>query len=98
MPPVIRTCPRGHRYQPPPPAEGLAPGVPLACPVCGVRVEGLAEEGRSATVSAPPLPEVRAPGASPGEAPTLGGVCVRCPHCQNPIHLGDAHSDEVLCP
>jgi WD40 repeat protein len=22
----------------------------------------------------------------------------RCPHCHNPIHLADGHSDEVLCP
>src|SRR5262249_54067394 len=22
----------------------------------------------------------------------------RCPHCHNPIHLADDHSDEVLCP
>src|SRR5439155_13589828 len=23
---------------------------------------------------------------------------LRCPHCHNPLHLADGHSDEVLCP
>src|SRR5262249_40980445 len=28
---------------------------------------------------------------------STGGTHVRCPHCKNPIHLSDHHSDEVLC-
>ncbi len=26
------------------------------------------------------------------------GQAIRCPHCHNPIRLGDTRSDEVLCP
>jgi hypothetical protein len=25
-------------------------------------------------------------------------ICLRCPHCHNPIQLRDDHADEVLCP
>src|SRR5262245_31115510 len=30
--------------------------------------------------------------------PTRTGCTLRCPHCQNPIHLRDAPGDLVLCP
>jgi tRNA A-37 threonylcarbamoyl transferase component Bud32 len=34
-----------------------------------------------------------------GETPSRPGAArLRCPHCQNPIHLSDDHPDEVLCP
>src|SRR5262249_52430512 len=36
------------------------------------------------------------PAAQP--APTRTGCTLRCPHCQNPIHLSDAPGDVVLCP
>ncbi|HKB34859.1 MAG TPA: hypothetical protein VKD72_00300, partial [Gemmataceae bacterium] len=31
-------------------------------------------------------------------APTCSGCTLRCPHCQNPIHLADVPGNEVLCP
>ena len=31
-------------------------------------------------------------------APTRTGCTLRCPHCQNPIHLSDTPGEEVLCP
>src|SRR3954467_8387233 len=36
----------------------------------------------------------------PGRDATLSppGRTLRCPHCQNPIHLSDAPGEEVLCP
>ncbi|MBI1917586.1 MAG: hypothetical protein HYS12_23060 [Planctomycetes bacterium] len=40
----------------------------------------------------PPTDTATAPG-SPRSGNTL-----RCPHCQNPIHLSDAPGEEVLCP
>src|SRR5262249_48050207 len=30
--------------------------------------------------------------------PPRPGCTLRCPHCQNPIHLNDAPGEEVLCP
>jgi serine/threonine protein kinase len=34
-----------------------------------------------------------------GEAsPDAAGQAIRCPHCHNPIRLGESRSDEVLCP
>src|SRR5262245_1091035 len=36
------------------------------------------------------------PAAQP--PPTRTGCTLRCPHCQNPIHLRDAPGDLVLCP
>jgi tRNA A-37 threonylcarbamoyl transferase component Bud32 len=38
--------------------------------------------------------------AAPTSVPTRseGGVRIRCPHCHNPLQLGEASSDEVLCP
>jgi WD40 repeat protein/serine/threonine protein kinase len=37
------------------------------------------------------------PSATPGADPTRTPR-VRCPHCHNPIQLGDSGSEEVLCP
>src|SRR5215813_5460560 len=42
-----------------------------------------------------PLPQTNTTGP-PG--PTRTGCTLRCPHCQNPIHLTDAPGDGVLCP
>jgi CHAT domain-containing protein/tRNA A-37 threonylcarbamoyl transferase component Bud32 len=45
------------------------------------------------------LPDREAAAGSPSAAtPTAAGVQIRCPHCHSPLHLGDAKSDEVLCP
>ncbi len=45
------------------------------------------------TVRTPPPPSAPAPATPPPPAKQL-----RCPHCHNPIQLGDDKSDEVLCP
>jgi eukaryotic-like serine/threonine-protein kinase len=37
-------------------------------------------------------------GAARSEAQPREGHTLRCPHCQNPIHLSDAPGDVVLCP
>src|SRR5436853_162924 len=34
----------------------------------------------------------------PGQETTPPVNRLRCPHCHNPIELGDDHRDEVLCP
>src|SRR5262245_6351447 len=44
-------------------------------------------------LAAPPQPNTAAPAA-----PSRAGCTLRCPHCQNPIHLADAPGTEVLCP
>src|SRR5262249_48185019 len=103
MPPTTRICPRGHRWEPPSPPEGFDPGSPLTCPVCGARVEGMAEAPLPATIPLPPptgaFPGGEGGAASPGTPPpTSAGVQIRCPHCHSPLHLGDEKSDEVLCP
>jgi serine/threonine protein kinase len=33
-----------------------------------------------------------------GAAPTAGATRIRCPHCHNPLQLGDDQPGEVLCP
>jgi hypothetical protein len=33
-----------------------------------------------------------------GPFPAAAATHLRCPHCHNPIHLGDETPDEVLCP
>src|SRR5262249_6098864 len=38
-----------------------------------------------------------APGGEPDTMPRKGHT-LRCPHCQNPIHLSDAPGEEILCP
>jgi tetratricopeptide (TPR) repeat protein len=35
---------------------------------------------------------------TPSDDPTKDGRQLRCPHCHNPIRLGDQCPDEVLCP
>jgi len=43
-----------------------------------------------------PQPHLGRPG---DDTPTRDGVQrIRCPHCHNPIQLGDHKTDEVLCP
>src|SRR5262249_45183168 len=37
-------------------------------------------------------------GAALPETKLCQGHTLRCPHCQNPIHLSDAPGEEVLCP
>jgi tetratricopeptide (TPR) repeat protein/tRNA A-37 threonylcarbamoyl transferase component Bud32 len=32
------------------------------------------------------------------EQPAKAAMLIRCPNCQNPIHLSDSRPDEVLCP
>jgi serine/threonine protein kinase/WD40 repeat protein/tetratricopeptide (TPR) repeat protein len=32
------------------------------------------------------------------EQPAKAAMLIRCPHCQNPIHLSDKRPEEVLCP
>jgi WD40 repeat protein/tetratricopeptide (TPR) repeat protein/tRNA A-37 threonylcarbamoyl transferase component Bud32 len=46
--------------------------------------------------STPSLPEGRPGSTTPADQPP--GRTVRCPHCHNPVRLGDDRSDEVLCP
>jgi serine/threonine protein kinase len=53
-------------------------------------------------IAEPPAEEaapaaVPPPSATPGADPTRTPR-VRCPHCHNPIDLGDTGSEEVLCP
>ncbi len=38
------------------------------------------------------------PPAQPPLPTTPPANRLRCPHCHNPIHLADGHTDEVLCP
>ncbi len=38
------------------------------------------------------------PPAQPALPTTPPANRLRCPHCHNPIHLADGHTDEVLCP
>jgi serine/threonine protein kinase len=45
------------------------------------------------------LASLLAAGPSEEEEPAASApVCLRCPHCHNPIQLRDDHLDEVLCP
>src|SRR5438105_3067446 len=44
------------------------------------------------------LDSVEPDGAVPPETLSRQGHTLRCPHCQNPIHLSDAPGGEVLCP
>jgi serine/threonine protein kinase len=73
--------------------------------------EPAAPERRSiSAVDPPPLPaagpqaftstlQSTHPAPSAGQAGESDpGRHFRCPHCHNPIHLGDTASDEVLCP
>src|SRR5439155_13321107 len=38
------------------------------------------------------------PDEPPASHSTPPSQRLRCPHCHNPLHLADGHSDEVLCP
>jgi tRNA A-37 threonylcarbamoyl transferase component Bud32 len=103
MAPITRTCPHGHHWELPSPPEGPVPAASLICPVCGVRVEGVAEGASPATIPLPPptgaFPGGEVGAASPATpAPPAAGVQIRCPHCHGPLHLGDKKPDEVLCP
>ncbi|MBI1914769.1 MAG: protein kinase [Planctomycetes bacterium] len=44
------------------------------------------------------LPPLQPTNTAAHPGPTRSGCTLRCPHCQNPIHLSDAPGDEVLCP
>src|SRR5262249_46369322 len=53
----------------------------------------LEPEGLVRALASTERPGDALPGTSPRTTSTL-----RCPHCQNPIHLSDAPGAEVLCP
>src|SRR5262249_51813238 len=44
------------------------------------------------------LPSLQQTNTAPQPGPTRSGYTLRCPHCQNPIHLSDTPGDVVLCP
>ncbi len=75
----------GKAVQPIPPA--CPPGPPV-------------RESAETTDSAAPVPTATEPMPPPTAPPppTPPGRRVRCPHCHNPIQLGDNQPDEVLCP
>src|SRR5207248_5849479 len=91
---------QGHRWELPPLSEANDPGAPVTCPVCGARAEGVPEACSPETLSVPTAasPGGEAAAAPAAPPPTVPAGRLRCPHCDNPIHLSDAGSDEVLCP
>jgi tetratricopeptide (TPR) repeat protein len=63
----------------------------------GASVPALARTAPDYIRAAAPGPSALPPGAVQA-GPEGDARQVRCPHCQNPIRLGDACPDEVLCP
>jgi serine/threonine protein kinase len=62
------------------------------------RFPALAPALLTGALAAPQTPPLCTGTERGGAADGTPGKTFRCPHCHNPIQLGDDHSDEVLCP
>jgi tRNA A-37 threonylcarbamoyl transferase component Bud32 len=84
-------------------AEGRS--VPAAelcrdCPELAPELEGLIRALQDMYRLAETLSQTGEAAVAPPDSatPTAAGMQIRCPHCRSPLQLGDAKSDEVLCP